>query len=358
MIILHVASLCNNKAVGPNLNVPQNVIFGNKYENVALLNINDENSWLEVSNDKYFLFSKYKQIGNLPKPFNKPDIVVFHGVYFIDFIKISVELRKNEIPYIIVPRCSMTLEAINNKKIKKTIANYIFFNKFIRNAKCIQFLTKNEYLESRKKFKFRDYFVLGNGTETPNEFYKVKERNEFIILYIGRYDIYHKGLDFLLEAIKNNSKWFINNNIKLHLYGTDYAGGLSYLNEFVSKNHLKDIVSILGPIYDKKKKEAILNSDIFIHTSRLEGQPTSVIEAISYGIPVIVTPGTNICDIVEDNHLGYICKFNVEDIFLTIKEAFENKNKFKSISKNEIKYSIDNFSWDSIIKKSFEMYKR
>ncbi len=350
MIVLHVANLTDEKSKGPNINVPKNIIYGSKYADVALYNLQDSKLAMDLPRDKVFSIKNYKSIDKLPEPFNTPEIVVFQGVYYIQYCKIATKLRKLKIPYVIVPRCSLTKAAIKSHYLKKTIANKLFFNKFISNARAVQFLTKNEYLESKDNFKFKDYFVLGNGFETPKKHYSVKNRKEFKVVFIGRYNIYHKGLDVLLESVNNNKDWFIENNVLLELYGSDSDNGLTYLSSYVRDNGLKEIIRVNGPVFDRKKEEALLDADIFIHTSRLEGQPTSVIEAISYGVPVIVTPGTNVADIVKENNLGFTTKLEADKIFQSIKKSFSEKNNFSVISKNEANYAKKRFSWEEIAK--------
>lgn len=357
MVILHVANLENSKSAGPNINVPQNVIYGNLFENVGLYNLTTDNPPIKIDKDKYFSYRVYKNIKDLPKPFNNPDIVVFHGIYFIKYCQIAKQLNMNNIPYIIVPRCSLTKSAIKSKYLKKKVANLIFFNKFVENAKAIHFLTQNEYEES-KSFKMNDYFVVGNGIELPQKYYKIKNREEFRITFVARYNIYHKGLDILLEAINKQQKWCRKNKVYLYLYGTDSDNGLNYINNYVKKHKLSDIVKINGAVFDNEKEKVLLDSDIFIHTSRLEGQPTAVIEAISYGVPVIVTPGTNIMKEVSENCLGFISEFSTENVEETIINSYNSKKEFEKISKNEIEYAKKEFEWKKIVKKTIEEYKK
>lgn len=358
MNVLHIASITDDKSKGPNTNVPKNVLYGNKVENVGLYNLRNSKLTIEIPKEKYFCKKEYRHIKQLPSPFDRPDIVVFHGVYFVDYCWIAKWLRKNQIPYIIVPRCSMTTAAIKSHALKKKTANILLFNRFISGASAIQFLTKNEYFESKNNFKFKNYFILGNGVELPKEHYAVKNRNEFKIVFVGRYNVYHKGLDILLESVKNHVDWFSENHVVFELYGSDSDNGLSYLNDYIRKNHLEKLVYVKGPAFDKKKEQALLDADVFIHTSRLEGQPTSVIEAISYGIPVIVTPGTNVSDIVDNNNLGFVSKFRQDAVFDCIKKAFLNKKGFSVISKNELLYAKENFDWATIAKNSFDEYAK
>ena len=358
MNILHIASINDDKSKGPNINVPKNVLYGNEIANVGLYNLRDSKLAISIPADRLFYRKKYNHINELPAPFNKPDIAVFSGIYYIEYYQIAKWLRKNNIPYIMMPRCSMTTAAIKSHFLKKKVANVLFFDKLISNARSIQFLTKNEYLESKDNFRFGDYFILGNGVELPKKYYTVKDRSEFRIVFVGRYNVYHKGLDILLESVRNHISWFEENHVVLELYGSDSDNGLSYLTNHIKKNHLEDVVHIKGSVFDKAKEEALLDADVFIHTSRLEGQPTSVIEAISYGIPVIVTPGTNVFDVVKEHRLGFTSDFNPEAIFICIRKAFSKKGDYLAISKMEISYAKNNFDWRMIVRKSLDEYEK
>ena len=358
MNILHIANLTDNKSVGPNVNVPKNILYGNKIANVGLYNLRNTKLVIDIPKDKFFSLEKYQHIDRLPKPFDKPDIVVFQGVYFVKYCQIAKWLRKNNIPYIMVPRCSMTAAAIRSHLLKKKIANILFFNKLVAGAESIQFLTENEYIESKNNFKFKKHFVLGNGVEIPKKHYTVKNRKEFKIVFVGRYNVYHKGLDILLDVVKNHADWFRDNHVILELYGSNSDNGLTYLTNHVDENCFGDVVKINGPAFDEAKEKALLDADVFIHTSRLEGQPTSVIEAISYGIPVIVTPGTNVSDVVKKYSLGFTSEFDLEAIFGCIKKAFARKDEFPVISKNEVDYAKKHFIWPEIIKISLSEYNK
>ena len=107
-----------------------------------------------------------------------------------------------------------------------------------------------------------------------------------------------------------------------------------------------------------EKEKILLESDLFIHTSRLEGHPTSVIEAISYGVPVLVTPGTNISEDVEKNKLGFVAPLDANKIYEKIIEAYEKRKEFIEITQNEIEYSNSNFEWSAIVKKMIKEYEK
>jgi glycosyltransferase involved in cell wall biosynthesis len=56
-----------------------------------------------------------------------------------------------------------------------------------------------------------------------------------------------------------------------------------------------------------RDKDALLSSAyVFVHTSRWEGMPFAVLEALAMGCPVLVTPATNLGDHIDEFGAGVV----------------------------------------------------
>lgn len=359
MNILHVSSITNNEASGMSVVVPLHVIYQGVYAQTALLNCSKVMVTLEDESIPTFNISDSnvdRNFARLPSPFNIPDLVVIHGVYIPYYIKIMKWLIVNNIPYILVPHGSLSESAQKIKPFKKIIGNLFFFNQLMKNAAAIQFLSENERNSSRSYKK--KSFIGCNGMNTGSRVKEYKNYNEiFNIIYVGRLDAYHKGLDLLVEAINLIKDEMRYKKISLSLYGPDHNNGFKTLENLIKKYEIADIVSLQGPIFGEQKITKLLEADIFIQTSRFEGQPLGVMESLALGIPVIITPGTNMAYEVKKNNCGWVADFSSEDIAKKILESHSNRNNLPFISKKAVSYMNNTYDWSKVAMRAVNSYE-
>ncbi len=299
-------------------------------------------------------------IKNLEPPFNKPDLVVFHEVYYPIFIKLYCECRMRHIKYLIVPHGCLTREAQNIKKFKKRIGNTAAFARFIEHAESLRFLSIHE----KKNTVFKKYgFVCPSGIKLPEKaivdkrYDRSEDKDCFIRLtYIGRIDPYIKGLDILAESINANKNVLRKEKCKISLYGPLINGNaLERLKKYISDTEIADLLEIKDPVWGEEKERILINTDVFVLFSRSEGLPSSVMEALGYGVPCIVSKGTGMARIIEQYNAGWTeNSIPLENILVA---AVTHRDDAKS--KNARKLAEENFdcriSARRIIKK-YQLY--
>lgn len=348
MRIIFISHLSSKIAVGPNWSVPSGVDAQSKIDEVLWINMTPSEMphWLKVNG-----YHNIKDFGKLslrylPKPFNQPDVVVFEGVFFIDYVVFARDLRNKNIPYIIVPRGSLTKQAMHNHAwIKKWFAKMILFRSFVNKAWRIQFLTKKEADDSKNNFTTK-YIVVPNGFAKPDVNKTSFLAKGFQMTYIGRLDLYHKGIDLLLDAISHNRQLLISSGFCLRLYGPqryDY----NKIKNYIISNNLCDIVKLLDEISGEEKRQALLNTDVFVMTSRFEGHPMGLIEALAYGIPCLVTPGTNMAEEVKDFDAGWVTEEDSESIGNSLHKIILEKKLISQKGVNACQLA-NKYNWDNI----------
>jgi|GEM_PF-2279607 glycosyltransferase involved in cell wall biosynthesis len=305
----------------------------------------------------------------IKKHFGIPDIVNFHDTYDPFHVALSKHFISEGWPYVFTPRGGLSVLAQKVKFYKKIPANLLFFNKYVKKSALIHALCENEAEEIRIKYPNSNIFIVSNGVSDDllsisDEAYKkdvinnLKEKSLITIGFIGRIDVYHKGLDLLFLAIKKLQESWADNKIKLIITGPFYSNkDRQKIFKMIEKMPYKDDIFIKPPVFNDEKWAEINTYDIFVHTSRFEGLPNSVLEAMTLGKPCLVTQGTNMCEIMKLNKCGWGCDTSVESIKNTIELAISDFGIIDQYGKNAKLYILKNNTMNSISKKCIEAYQ-
>lgn len=354
MNVLHYAGISENMSSGVSVIVPEIINAQAEVMNVCFYNYGE--SSFSISNDVSVLNKKYcDDYHTFLPPFNKPDIVVFHSPYGIKkSLHISKMLRKEKIPYIIVPHGCFSANALKKKKIKKWIANKLIFKKMFHGASAIQFLSIGERDASIYKEKG---FIVPNAVQFPIDVTRKKSKDGIQISFIGRKDIYHKGLDLLIKACGNIKDELRKRNVHVYLYGPYENNNESKLKTLILENNLESVVHDCNPIYGKEKENVFLKTDVIALTSRFEGLPGIVLEAWTYGCPTLLTPGSNMAGEAVENNCGWKADASVMDIARIIMEIVKNPENIYEKSSIAFNYVREKYSWSVIAQKYVDEYR-
>ena len=280
-----------------------------------------------------------------------PDIVIFHGVFNRKIITFSSLLRKYKIPYLIELHGALSKQNMKVSPIKKFIYKKLFLNHIIKKAKGVIYLNNNELLNSTVVSLNSNNVIIPNGCEAVK--HTAQHNNEKLeLMFLGRLDREHKGLDIMIPAVKKA----YNEGVNLHLsiYGRGYKGELEWL-ESEMKGY-EGVIDFYGEVFGQKKQKAFLGADILMLTSRYEGFPITILEALSYGVPCIVTPSTNVADIILDDKCGWVADFSVDAIAKAVEESARiSVDEMRQMSENCL-HTAGEFSWEKIAKLSEESY--
>ena len=166
---------------------------------------------------------------------------------------------------------------------------------------------------------------------------EIKNNKKVEILFVGTVQK-RKGIIYLVESLN----YLRNKDYHLNIAGdltfdTDYV---KMLNKYIKENQLSEFVSFLGPLSEKELHKQYLKADFFVLPSLHEGYGMSVVEAMKYGLPVIVTNVSALPYIVKDKINGMLVPpENSGAIAKAIDFMIENPGERQRMSINAAKFS-------------------
>ena len=121
-----------------------------------------------------------------------------------------------------------------------------------------------------------------------------------LFVHLGKMDP-DKGTFDLLEAIASRSDELRNSNAKFVIAGN---GMVDEVRERVTELGISNCVEVRDWINAAERDELLSQSDVFVLPSYFEGMPMSLLEAMSWAMPVLTTPVGGIPDFVTDDENG------------------------------------------------------
>jgi glycosyltransferase involved in cell wall biosynthesis len=125
-------------------------------------------------------------------------------------------------------------------------------------------------------------------------------------LFVGRLDVFHKGLDILLDAFERAASRAGGTRLQLILAGPDANGGRRWLERRATELGIGHLVQFTGPLTAAQVGAALAAADIYVQLSRYEGFPLSVVEALLASKPAVLSSATGVISYPEIASLPHV----------------------------------------------------
>ena len=315
--------------------------------------------WL-ASNLFVYPFKRRKLIKEILKI--NPTIVHLHGLWRIH-TRVTNEFVEKGIPYVIAPHGMLDKWALSQSALKKNLSWILWEKNAFDNCACVQALCESELEAIRKINSSWKTCKITNGiTLQDKEDFELIERPKYwqekmpndakVLLFFGRFHK-KKGINQLIKAWQIVTKLKCSENWWLCFVG---SGDLNILKNKNSFNLNKRIL-VSEPAFDIEKEKIFKNSTAFILASFSEGLPMATLEAMSYGVPCLISENCNLSQAIK---MGAALETNpsVDKIVESLKILFKMSNKERrKISQLAYKYVSENHNWEKITYQIKDLYQ-
>lgn len=250
----------------------------------------------------------------------KPDVILFNGgsiFYFLPFISGKKILYRHSTNRVAPQHMRWVYAVVMN-------VVYYFANLTIHVSRYSQ---REQYLNKRNSV------CIHNGITIKDLIEYKKVHSPLRILYCSRLEK-SKGIKPIIEAFKSIDKTVA----ELWVLGT------GSLDSWVKKNASEN-VRIEG--FQADVKSYYKQSDAFILMSEYENCPISVLEAMSYSLPIITSGAGGIAEQVKDGYNGMIVNRDAESIKQAVLYLAASHEICKEMGENGYSYCKEYFSLKS-----------
>jgi glycosyltransferase involved in cell wall biosynthesis len=219
------------------------------------------------------------------------ELVHLHSVFTPPNALLARRLR---VPYVLSPHGGYAPASLARSRGRKAVYTWLVERRLVRGAALRVALTDDE---AGDLLAFGDLpmAIIPNGVPpAPRHVDPKTFRRELgldpgvrLLLFVGRLDVVHKGLDLLVRAVATAPGW------QAVLVGSDFRGGADQLRNLAGALGAEARLTFTGPRRGQALHEAFAAADCFALTSRWEGLPLSLLEALAHGVPAVVSPAVD-----------------------------------------------------------------
>lgn len=293
---------------------------------------------------KFFLYRKLlrkavKEAAKIPNI----DLIHAHGSIVSGTIAAQVAKQK-KIPFIVTEHIG-PFSVVTNSSWKKR-----WTKKIIEQANallCVSEHQKNEILSAGMHPK--NVFVTYNPVDTDLFQQGSDSTEKKNILFVGRLDSF-KGALRVAEAFKRMSSTHPGWKLTIVGDGEDRPA----LEEFVKTFHFQEYIHVKGMLTKKQIAMEMQHADFMVFPSRHESFGLVVAEAMSCGLPVIITNRTAPKEFTDPSCGILVDPDNIDEIEKAMRKMMRTHGQYK---RKEIRARIvERFSFEKFGKKLLDIY--
>lgn len=176
----------------------------------------------------------------------------------------------------------------------------------------------------------------------PDDFFRVAPTGGDAFLYYGRFDVYQKGLDLLLDAWVNLAAEGTRPTLLLLGRGKD----AQRLRGMIAERGLEASVTLRENPERADVLDAMSRARALVHPSRFEGLPMVPAEAMAAGLPVIATDVGAVAEVVTDG--GILIPAESAPAIVDAVRSIARDDAARGALVPKARAAARRFQWDSV----------
>jgi len=293
------------------------------------------------------------------------DLINLHTLWTACSRAVHKSCRAAGVPYVVMPHGMLDPNSLQRKRLKKLIYGKLIEFPMLRAAAGLLCTHEEEARLARQSVSaLPPAYITPLGADTPPdnrdtlraEFHQQHpELSEHpTVVFLSRLHE-KKGLDLLIPALKLLAK--AQPEVRLLLVGSGAPAYETFLRNLIDQENLSDRVIMTGNLDGREKWQAMAAGDVFALTSYQENFALVVVDALSLGIPAVISNRINIWSDIVKADAGLECKLDSGHIAEQLNQLLSSKEQCRSMGENGRRLASRNFTWQRTAERMRQAYE-
>jgi glycosyltransferase involved in cell wall biosynthesis len=290
------------------------------------------------------------------------DVIHIHALFSYPSIVAALCATLAKVPYLVRPLGVLGQWGMRHRRPwLKSLSFQLIESRVLRNAAGVQYTSEQEAEEALRLGVKHIALVIPNPVDIAAPAGRGRFRAAYpavaektIILFLSRIDA-KKGIDLLLPAFARLKPDFP--NVVLILAGEGNSTLVEGLKEEAHRLGLDDDILWVGFLQGDAKQNALADADIFVLPSYSENFGVSVVEAMTHGLPVIVSDQVGLHVEITKSNAGIVIPCEVSSLSQALR-ALVSDAALRRIAAQNGRALATQFSPDVVCEKVIMVYSK
>jgi glycosyltransferase involved in cell wall biosynthesis len=291
------------------------------------------------------------------------DLIHIHAVFSHACVAAARACQKHRVPYLVRPLGALDPWSLKQKNVRKRLFWRLGVKQMLAGAANIHYTTVDEKRLAEAGLGLSRGIVIPEGidlsfTERKTTTFNTRQPQIDRTPYVLALSRIHpkKGFELLIESFAILKKQERFSDWRLVFAGDGDAEYVNQLRDLARQRGLNGAAQFIGWIDGDQKYAALKGASLLAMPSYQENFGISLIEAMAYSVPVLVSPHVNLAPDIEDACAGWVAELNKEKLAGTLEEALGSVEE-RERRGDKARALAQNFSAPIIAKRLSDMYQ-
>lgn len=302
-------------------------------------------------------------LDSIRKNRDKLDLLIVHGMFNPPDSAVARAAAAGGLPYVICPHGPYHPVLLAKNRMRKALYGAFFERRKLRKACAVQVFSDQQAELCRLYGVRAPAIVVPNGFDEHAHPAAEPCKKGLLggnprLLYLGRVDRYHKGLDLLLEglalALRAST---IPASTVLTIVGPESEDSPA-LQALVRSLNLGRNVRFFGRAVDPVRWHLLESCDLFVLPSRYDGFAMAAIEAVAAAKPLLLSDQAGVTPWLAPTGCAFVVRPDAEAIRAGLGRAVRLRDQWEAMGRRGLDYARGNLTWDHVARTAAFAYYR